>query len=123
MNHHDLYLITTIDVECDKTATWYTITPLSFRGITEVIPNLLLPLFADFGIRPTFLPSPEVICNPDCCSVLRDADSAELGTHLHGDYTTPQIKTWDFAGSITDEMQWEYPPDLERAKLETIFSI
>lgn len=113
-------IIVTIDTECDKSIDWTTSAPLTFRGVYDVIPDLLQPLFAEFGIRPTYLLSPEVMCDTECCLVFREINNAELGTHLHGDYIVPQIKTWNFAGSLTDDMQWEYSSKLERAKLETL---
>jgi hypothetical protein len=114
------YLLVTIDVECDKSSTWHTKTPVSFWGVLDVIPNKLQPLFEKYAIRPTYLLSPEVIINPGCQEVLRDVKNCELGCHLHGDYIVPNIKTWDLGGTITDNMQWEYPPELEREKLAVL---
>jgi len=114
------FLLVTIDTECDKTATWQTASPLRFTGVTTAIPDKLQPLFADFGIRPTYLLSPEVIAHPESCAVLREARDVELATHLHGEYIVPEIKTWDLAGSITGDMQWMYHPQLERAKLAVL---
>ena len=120
MNPVDPFLIVSIDTECDKSHNWRTASPLTFRGVVEAVPQRLQPLFRDFGIRPTYLISPEVMCDPESVATLRAVRDAELTTHLHGDYIVPQIKTWDFAGSITDEMQWEYGPELERAKLASL---
>jgi len=113
-------LIVTIDTECDKSANWRTADPLGFRGVTHAIPSRLQPLFARTGIRPTYLLSPEVMTDPESCQTLRSLSGVELASHLHGDYMVPHIKTWDYAGTITDEMQWEYPPELERAKLAAL---
>lgn len=113
-------LLVTIDTECDKSSNWRTASPLTFRGVTETIPGRLQPLFTRFGIRPTYLLSPEVMTHPESVATLRSIRDSELTTHLHGDYIVPKIKTWDFAGSITDEMQWEYGHDLERAKLAAL---
>ena len=120
MNPVEPRLLVTIDTECDKSSTWRTVSPLTFRGVTEAIPDRLQPLFARFGIRPTYLLSPEVMTHPESVAALRACRDVELTTHLHGDYVVPQIKTWDFAGTTTDEMQWEYGPDLERAKMSTL---
>jgi glycosyltransferase involved in cell wall biosynthesis len=120
MNSQPPFLVVTIDTECDKSANWRTAAPLTFKGVTHAIPGRLQPLFARKGVRPTYLLSPEVITDPESCEVLRSLSGVELTTHLHGDYITPRIKTWNFAGTITDEMQCEYPPDLERAKLATL---
>ncbi|HTI69014.1 MAG TPA: FkbM family methyltransferase [Candidatus Limnocylindria bacterium] len=120
MNPVEPFLIVSIDTECDKSHNWRTASPLTFRGVVDAVPQRLQPLFADFGIRPTYLISPEVMCDRDSVAALRSLRDVELTTHLHGDYIVPQIKTWDFAGSITDEMQWEYGPELERAKLASL---
>jgi len=114
------FLLVTIDTECDKTATWHAASPLSFRGVVEVVPELLQPLFAEFGIRPTYLLSPEVMTHADSCSVLRDARGVELGTHLHGENVLPQMRPGGPAGSRTADMQWEYEPQLEREKLAVL---
>jgi len=120
MNPVEPRLLVTIDTECDKSSNWRTASPLTFRGVTEAIPARLQPLFARFGIRPTYLVSPEVMTHPESVATLKSLRDTELTTHLHGDYIVPRIKSWDFAGTITDEMQWEYGADLERAKLETL---
>ena len=120
MKQVDPFLIVSIDTECDKSHNWRTASPLTFRGVVDTIPQRLQPLFRDFGIRPTYLISPEVMCDQESVAALRSVRNAELTTHLHGDYIVPQIKTWDFAGTITDEMQWEYGPELERAKLASL---
>jgi glycosyltransferase involved in cell wall biosynthesis len=113
-------LIVTVDTESDKLPNWRTATPLSFRAVTESIPYRLQPLFSRYGIRPTYLLSPEVITHPESVAMLRALRDVELTTHLHGDYVVPQIKTWDFAGSLTDEMQLEYGHDLELAKMAVL---
>lgn len=120
MNPVEPRLLVTIDTECDKSSTWRTASPLTFRGVTEAIPDRLQPLFARFGIRPTYLLSPEVMTHPGSVAALKACRDVELTTHLHGDYVVPQIKTWDFAGTTTDEMQWEYGAELERAKMATL---
>ena len=120
MNTLPTRLLVTIDTECDKSANWCTASPLTFRGATEGVTDRLQPLFNDFGIRPTYLISPEVMCDAESIAALSEAKNVELTTHLHGDYIVPEIKTWDFAGSITDEMQWEYGADLETRKMAAL---
>lgn len=113
-------LLVTIDVECDKSPSWHTAVPLRFRGVTEVIPALLQPLFANFGIRPTYLLSPEVLADDGCIAVLRDLRDVELGTHLHGEYIGPPPQLDPSADSITMAMQGDYPPEVEQAKLRAL---
>ena len=114
------FLLVTIDTECDKTATWHAAAPLGFKAVVEAVPNRLQPLFADFGIRPTYLLSPEILTHPESCAVLREARDVELAAHLHGEYLLPQMKSGGLAGSRTKDMQWEYAPQLERAKLAVL---
>ena len=120
MNEVPSFLVVTIDTECDKTATWHAAAPLGFKAVVEAVPNRLQPLFADFGIRPTYLLSPEILTHPESCAVLREARDVELAAHLHGEYLLPQMKSGGLAGSRTKDMQWEYPRQLEHAKLAVL---
>lgn len=119
----DLSLIVSIDTECDKSANWHVPDQVTFRGVVDAIPNRLQPLFAAFGVRPTYLLSPEVMANPSCRDVLKDLKNCELGTHLHGDFFAPSPKSKEMRGGITDEMQWEYAPELEREKLSALTAL
>ena len=40
----------TIDTECDKSIDWSNSNPLTFRSVTEGIPDILQPLFKKFSI-------------------------------------------------------------------------
>ena len=75
-----------IDVECDKNERWDVHLPLSFRGVEEGIGSCLTPLFGDYGVRPTYLLSSEVIRHEESADLLRAARSCELGTHLHPEF-------------------------------------
>ncbi|MBI3875362.1 MAG: methyltransferase domain-containing protein, partial [Verrucomicrobia bacterium] len=116
----DPRIIVTIDTECDKSPNWNCRRPLGFESVETGIGLRLQPLFASFGIRPVYFLSPEVLCHRDSCSLLRSLRDVELATHLHGDFIVPQIETWDFGGSVADDMQFEYGPELEREKLATL---
>ncbi len=111
------HLLVTLDVECDKSPSWRSQDPLSFRGVTEAIPKLLQPLFRRFGVRPTYLLSPEVIADRSCVAALGALADVELGTHLHGEYIGPAPQAEAIAGSLTWAMQGDYPAEVERAKL------
>jgi glycosyltransferase involved in cell wall biosynthesis/2-polyprenyl-3-methyl-5-hydroxy-6-metoxy-1,4-benzoquinol methylase len=113
-------LVVTIDVECDKGPDWRTRSPLSFVGVRRALPELLAPLCARFAVRPTYLVSPEVLCDDDAVQALRSLPDCELGAHLHGDYIAPRAAARDLAGTRTDEMQWEYGEELELDKLATL---
>jgi len=113
-------LLVTIDTECDKSRSWHTSTPLAFRGIAVGVRLLLQPLFDEFGIRPTYLISGEVLADRASVDLLGSLANVELATHLHGDYVAPIEMRGDLGGTITDEMQWEYGPTLEAEKLKTL---
>lgn len=113
-------LLVTIDTECDKSPNWKVSSPVTHRNITEALPAVLQPLFERYGVRPTYLLSPEVLTHPESVRTLKSFRDTELTTHLHGDFLTPQAKRHDMAGADTDDMQWEYGADLERAKMETL---
>jgi hypothetical protein len=103
-----------IDCECDKGPGWRSQAPLGFAGITDGIARRLAPLFAHHGARPTYLISPEVLRDPASVEVLRaQRASAELGTHLHGEYAEPGRHE----PVVTRTFQRDYPEDIERAKL------
>jgi len=116
----ELAVMVTIDVECDKSPTWRTPTDVAFRGVTDVIPRLLTPLFDRYGIEPTYLVSSEVLTHGPSMDRLIAAPRAELGTHLHLEYCAPRVPSWHFGGTLASGMQRELAPALEREKLETL---
>jgi glycosyltransferase involved in cell wall biosynthesis/GT2 family glycosyltransferase len=113
-------LIVSIDTECDKQPTWHCRSPLAFEGIHTGIGERLQPLFAEFGVRPVYFLSPEVLCDRQSVALLRTLDGVELAAHLHTDFILPRIKTWDFGTSIADDMQRDYDPDVEHAKMAVL---
>jgi hypothetical protein len=113
----DIYLVVSIDTECDKSLTWHTRHPLEFASVYQGIPKILMPLFDSFGIKPTFLLSPEVMQDGYSCTVLSGIKNCELGTHLHGEFIEPQAN-WN--NSVTDTAQVTYRPEIEFQKLKNI---
>ena len=110
-----VYLCVSIDCECDKGPNWRSERPLAFSGIADGIGRRLQPLFRRFGAKPTYLLSPEVILDGESASVLATLlGDAELGAHLHGEYAEPGA----FLPEITDAFQRDYPPEIEREKLD-----
>jgi len=93
---------------------------MTFHGVTIGIPVILNPLFKEFGIRPTYLISNEVMDDSACLNVLDALSDVELGTHLHGEYVPPANIDGGIEGTITSEMQWEYGYLLEKQKLVTL---
>jgi hypothetical protein len=109
-----IFLAVTIDCECDKGPRWRARRPLRFEGVREGIGRRLAPLFVAYRAKPTYLVSPEVLRDPESVELLaRQAEAAELGTHLHGEYAEPGA----FEPTVTRDFQRDYPPHVERAKL------
>lgn len=115
-----IVIAVTIDVECDKKEDWGIRYPIQFRSVTEGIPRLLMPLFRQYSIRPTFLLSPEVIQSDECCRVLEAIPDCELGVHLHGEFISPDDTP---APARTDSPQSQYNPELEFEKLANLTNL
>ncbi len=113
-----VFLAVTIDCECDKGAGWRAQRPLAFEGVREGVGRRLAALFHANGAKPTYLVSPEVLRDPESVETLaaQARGGAELGTHLHGEYAEPGA----FEPDVTDAVQRDYPPDVERAKLTSL---
>lgn len=117
MSRPRVYLTVTIDTECDKGAGWKVARPLAFEAITRGVTLRLAPLFRAYGARATYLLSPEVMRHEPSVEALRRVEGeSELGTHLHGELAEPGA----FEPDVTDAFQRDYPPDVERAKLESL---
>lgn len=111
------YLCVTIDCECDKGEGWLLKKPLSFDAVTTGIVDRLQPLFSAYGAKPTYLLSPEVIADEASLGALLTLrGSAEFGTHLHGEFVGPDAHVPE----STDAFQCNYPPQVERQKLEAL---
>lgn len=121
-NNQNLYLSITIDTECDKGPGWLIQKPLKFRSTIDGIPNILEPIFQQFGAKATYFLSPEVIQNDECVSVLKDVQKsgAELGTHLHGEFIEPHTK---LDTDATWEMQSTYTRDIEYQKIKNLTTL
>lgn len=111
------YLCVTIDCECDKGEGWLLKKPLSFTGVTVGMAERLQPLFMAYGAKPTYLLSPEVLNDAESVACLTTLEgSAEFGTHLHGEFVEPDA----FIPDDTCAFQCNYPPKVERQKLENL---
>lgn len=114
---HGVYLSVSIDCECDKGAGWRVRRPLSFVGVVEGMARRLQPMFERRKAKPTYLLSAEVMRDEPSVEALRRlAKNAELGTHLHGELIEPDLHEPD----VTAAFQRDYPPDVERAKLQNL---
>ena len=114
------FLVITIDTEIDKSPNWNVSGDQTFHSVLNGIPNKLVPLFNNFGSKPTYLLSSEVIENKDCVNVLKDIRNCELGTHLHGDLVDPQKRIKNMANQNTSELQSSYSQEIEFEKLKNL---
>ena len=87
-----IFLILSIDTECDKDKNWNVRRPMSFTNVTTGIPQRLTPLFAKYNIKPTYLISPEVLNDEDSVNLLKSMKNCELGTHLHCEFIEPDAR-------------------------------
>jgi hypothetical protein len=108
-----VYLCVSIDCECDKGPKWRCRKPMGFAGVHDGMAKRLHPLFVEYGAKPTYLLSPEVLRDDKCVETLSALEGCELGTHLHGEYAEPGAHEPD----ETAAFQRDYPPDIERQKL------
>ncbi|NJL34029.1 MAG: hypothetical protein HC893_09395 [Chloroflexaceae bacterium] len=82
-------LIVSIDTECDKDIHWNIPHPIQYRNTEFGILERLVPLFLRYGIKATYLLSPEVIRHKPSVKVFRSLNNCELGTHLHIEFIEP----------------------------------
>lgn len=115
-----VYLIVSIDTECDKGPGWEIQKPMSFTNIYDGIPKVLTPLFDRYKIKPTYLLSPEIIDDSSSVQVLQELENKELGTHLHGEFVEPQSK---MDTGRTKIPQLYYSESVEQHKLKNLTDI
>lgn len=113
-----IYLAITIDTECDKGAKWKVKQPLSFQNIYNGVVNRLQPVFDKYGVKATYLLSPEVMMDDKSVEVFKNFGSkVELGTHLHAEFIEPQA---NFGADNTNHYQKDFEAEIEKAKLENL---
>ncbi len=116
----EIVLVVSIDTECDKGPAWRTQFPLTFRSVTDALPQILMPLFRRHGVIPTLLLSPEVIQDEESARVLEGLQDCELGTHLHGEFIEPGAR---LDAVRTSEAQCHYEQTIEKKKLENLTAL
>lgn len=116
-----VFVLITIDTECDHDPHWVRSNPLAFRSVLEGIPERLQPCFRAVGAAPTYLLTVEVMENPACVAALRRLSGPhELGTHLHAAFIEPEKKFFDYAGVDSPDVQCFCAPAVEHKKLENL---
>jgi len=120
LNNMKIMFIVTIDTEMDKSLSWNVSVNETFNSVLYGIPDTYTPLFDEFGVKPTYLLSSEVINHQGCIRVLKNINNCELGTHLHGELVEPEgIKGSLSNISITD-MECSYSKEIEYKKLKNL---
>lgn len=106
----------TIDTEPDCDIHWKRSKPLTFISVIKGIPNLLRPIWDEYGIKPIYFVSPEVVMNKQCCQVLKNevGKGAIIGAHLHSEYIEPNITIHNPEGKSS----LEYPCYAHNKKVE-----
>lgn len=121
--NNEIFLVITIDTEIDKSINWRIPENETFLSVLKGIPNRLTPLFNQFGAKPTYLLSSEIIENDECVGLLKGVENCELGTHLHGDLLEPQRRVFELANAETSDMQCSYPYEIEYRKLSNLTNL
>ena len=121
-------LIVSIDTEVDKDPSWRISNPATFRSVRDGVPRILSPLFDRYGVKPTYLLSPEVLEDRESVRVLArlaDRGEAELGTHLHAEFIEPQRTRFphNMNGMAAEALQKQYPAEVEYAKLRNLTNL
>lgn len=96
---------------------------MTFESVLTGIPQILRPLWDRYAVNPVYFVSPEVVENDRCCAVLKhEADlGAEIGTHLHSEFITPEKKYENYAGMLSKEYPcFAYSDKIERTKIENL---
>lgn len=113
-----IYLIVSLDTECDKGPNWQVKQPLGYTNILEGVPDRLQPIFEKYSIKPTYLLSPEIIKDDACVSLFRSlGNRVELGTHMHAEFIEPQS---DMQTEWTHLCQSSLPEGIELEKMRNL---
>ncbi len=116
-----MQLMVSIDTECDCSQTWNLSSPLTFRGVTVGIRDILQPLFDKHALFPVYFLSHEVIEDTESLECLKEISGrCELASHLHVGFIDPEKRTDEMAGAVRYEMQYKCSREVEYAKLENL---
>ncbi len=115
-------LAISIDTEADTGPDWVGQTPESYRNL-ERLSSALLPITRRFRAPVTLLLSGDVIARDGpaaVCARLEREEDWELGTHLHGEFESPEMRYAGPAGVRLCEVQAAYTPEVEFQKMNNI---
>lgn len=120
MNRSNIYFVITVDTEADHTSDWTKSDPLTFKSITESIPEVLEPIFKKYGAMATYLLTVEVLEDDSAVGTLKKISNCELGTHLHPEYIEPEKKYRKYGGTYSNDFSSNYEAGVEREKIINI---
>jgi len=120
MMRTNIYFVITIDTEADHTFDWTKSDPLTFRSVTESIPEVLDPMFKQYGAVATYLLTVEVLEDDGAIKALKKIADCELGTHLHPEYIEPEKKFLKYDGAYSTDFSSNYEAGVEREKIINI---
>ncbi len=115
-----IFLLISIDTECDKGPGWVVQKPMSFNSVVDGIPNILNPIFSKYSLKATYLLSPEILYEENCITTLKSLSNVELGTHLHGEFIDPDAN-WEATRTSTPQVS--YSDFIEQKKLENLTNL
>lgn len=113
MKNKKVYIIISIDTECDKDPKWEIPQPMSFENI-KIQKDIFGELYSKYNIKPTYLLSPEILKNDECIKIFKEFQNIELGTHLHEEFIEPNSNVM---ANRTKNIQADLSPEIEKAKL------
>lgn len=115
-----VYLVISIDTECDKDGKWEIPQPMRFDNIYEQ-QNVLFPLFKEYNLKPTYLLSPEVLKDHEAIIFFQGHKRwIELGTHLHVEFIAPNE---NMVSANTNDIQRNHKKEIEFEKLVNLTNL
>lgn len=119
MKGNKVYVILSVDTECDKDVKWEIPQPMSFNNIERIV-SKLMPVCNRYGVKPTFLLSPEVLQNDYSLNILKEINNCSLGAHLHEEFIAPNK---NLRSKTSLNIQAELDVTLEFEKLKNLTNL
>lgn len=119
MKKNKVYVVVSIDTECDKDPKWEIPRPMRFENIF-IQNKIFKKLYADHGVKPTYLLSPEILRDDDCVNYFKNFENIELGTHLHEEFIEPEA---NMDANRTKNIQGDLSYQTEKEKLTNLTNL
>lgn len=114
-----VYIVISIDTECDKDNNWEIPQPMQFRNIPlqKIFFN---SLYEKYEIKPTYLLSPEILKDDKSIHFFKNFKNIELGTHLHEEFIEPDM---NMQAIRTKNIQADLSYEVEKLKLKNLTNL